>query len=158
MKWFIKCIKDYVNFSGRARRKEFWYFVLFSVIFYLVFRCLDWMLFGDGAMRPLSTLFILFIFLPDLAVRVRRLHDTGRSGVRVIWLYLYGFVWTLAVAAGFVLLGAAGGEAMHLSPGMLALLGGGGLVLFVWGIFFIVWFCQSGTAGPNKYGPDPKAE
>ena len=45
MKWFVKCLRNYVSFEGRARRSEFWYFVLFSFLFLLVARIIDALLF-----------------------------------------------------------------------------------------------------------------
>jgi uncharacterized membrane protein YhaH (DUF805 family) len=74
------CFKKYVTFSGVASRSEFWWFFLFNVV-------------GDGVFRlikvsALLTIWSLALFLPALAVNVRRLHDTGRSG----WWY---FAWIL---------------------------------------------------------------
>jgi len=83
MYWFIKCFKKYADFSGRARRKEFWMFFLFYFIFALVLSIIDGLLgwgFADGTFGILYMLFVLAALLPYLAVTVRRLHDTGRSG------------------------------------------------------------------------------
>lgn len=80
MKWFVKCIRNYATFSGRARRCEYWYFALFQFIFMIVALCLDRMLFGAVSGLWFYKLTALFLFLPGLAVTVRRLHDTGRSG------------------------------------------------------------------------------
>jgi uncharacterized membrane protein YhaH (DUF805 family) len=75
---------NYVNFRGRARRSEFWYWQLFLVVGGLVAEVFDY---GTGLrMSPLSSLFWLATFIPDLAVYVRRLHDTDRSGW---WLLLF---------------------------------------------------------------------
>ena len=162
MKWFIKCIKNYVNFNGRARRKEYWYFTLFSIIFMLVFAVLDITLFYDNgpvlAISPFSTLFSLFIFLPGLSVMVRRLHDTGRSGKIVMWYYIVVFIWIIAlsVAGLSTFVGAMAGSLTAAPIGLIALFGGGLLILMIWCIFFLVWLCQQGTLGDNKYGPDPK--
>lgn len=160
MKWFIKCIKNYVNFTGRARRAEYWYFILFTFIFMIVARILDSLLFGENPMRILPSLFGLFVFLPQLAVMVRRLHDTGRSGKIVLWYYAAGFVWAIAlmISGVSVFADALTGSFESMSAGFLILLFGGCLVFFVWAIFFLVWFCTKGTPGDNKYGPDPLAE
>lgn len=85
MEWYLKCIKLYAEFNGRARRKEYWMFVLFNFIFAIVVSVIDTIL---GSTGILSILYTLFIFLPSLAVTVRRLHDTGRSG----WWLLIGLV------------------------------------------------------------------
>ncbi len=86
MDWFIDCItKNYVNFSGRARRKEYWMFTLFNVIAGFVVMLLDSLL---GLNYVLTLIYTLAILLPSLAVTVRRLHDTGKSG----WWLLIEFV------------------------------------------------------------------
>ncbi len=79
MNWFLHVVRDnYMNFTGRARRQEYWMFVLFNVIFAVVLSIVDRMLFGG---RPLlSGVLALALFLPSLGVAVRRLHDTDRSG------------------------------------------------------------------------------
>lgn len=93
MKWFILCLRNYVNFSGRARRKEYWFFVLFTFIFSIVARLLDLLIFGPSGML-ISGLFGLAMLLPQLAVLVRRLHDTNRSGKWVLGYYLLTILWT----------------------------------------------------------------
>jgi len=70
----------YATFQGRARRPEFWWFVLFCFIANFVASVIDVMLFGMNDFSPLSTLFSLAVLIPSLSVGARRLHDTGRSG------------------------------------------------------------------------------
>jgi len=81
----------YVTFSGRAQRSEFWWWALFTFIGNVVFTAIDVALFGhtmvyDGGFEaytnfsPIAGIFSLVILLPSLAVAVRRLHDTDRSG------------------------------------------------------------------------------
>ena len=90
MNWFISCItKDYANFSGRARRQEYWMFILFQIIFWLALA-----LIGSlsemiaGIMVIVFFISLLVFFIPSLAVTVRRLHDTDKSG----WWYLISFI------------------------------------------------------------------
>ena len=96
MEWYLKVMRDnYANFSGRARRKEYWMFTLFFMLFLLVPSFVFGLLIG---MFPSETVLIsggiilaalYFIHLvPALAVTVRRLHDTGKSG----WLYLLALI------------------------------------------------------------------
>lgn len=97
MKHYLKVLQDYATFSGRARRSEFWYFYLFSTIFALIAMLLDNMTnstFGD---TPYGLLYGLAVFIPGLAVTVRRLHDVGKSG----WMY---FVALIPIAGGIWLL------------------------------------------------------
>lgn len=160
MKWFVKCIRNYVNFKGRASRSEYWYFVLFSLIFMVVAMILDKLVFGNPN-SLFYALFALFLFLPQLAVMVRRLHDTDRSGKIVLWYYLAAIVWiVLMFVTGLSFMVAAmQGQAMGAPSGtFLALVLIGSIVFLVWGIFFLVWFCKRGTEGENKYGPDPLSE
>ncbi len=77
MNWYLAVLKNYVGFSGRARRKEYWMFTLFNLIAMLVIGVLDGLLGTAGIIGGLYTLAVL---LPSIAVTVRRLHDTGRSG------------------------------------------------------------------------------
>ncbi|ARP70786.1 DUF805 domain-containing protein [Streptomyces pluripotens] len=84
MSWFIEALKKYAVFGGRARRKEYWLYTLFLEIIYGVFGIL-----GYAAHAPyLIAIPVLGFLLPTLAVAVRRLHDTGRSG----WWFLFELV------------------------------------------------------------------
>lgn len=82
MEWYLKVLQNYVGFHGRARRKEYWMFVLVSVIVSIILSILESML---GMQSVLTGIYSLAVLLPSLAVGVRRLHDTGRSGW---WLLL----------------------------------------------------------------------
>lgn len=115
------CFSKYVDFSGRAARSEYWWFVLLIVLGNLVLSFVDAAIFGstvDG--QPVSILggiWSLALLLPAITVGVRRLHDRDMSG----WWLLLSLIPVL-----------------------------GALVL----LFF---FVQSGTAGTNRFGPDPLA-
>lgn len=84
--WFVKCLKNYANFTGRARRSEYWYFVLGQIIIMIVAAIIDSIIFGQPSL--LYFVIGLGLFIPSLAVLVRRLHDTGRSG----WWALINFI------------------------------------------------------------------
>jgi uncharacterized membrane protein YhaH (DUF805 family) len=127
MKWYFKALKQYANFSGRARRKEYWMFFLFYMIFGAVAMTLDKM-FGTAfrttfsfSGQPLEyglgygwiyLIYVLATILPSLAVGVRRLHDIGKSG----WNYLLG------------------------------------LIPLVGAIILLVWSCKESQSGENKWG------
>ncbi|MBQ4890732.1 DUF805 domain-containing protein [Shewanella sp. MMG014] len=83
MDWYIKVLKNYINFKDRARRKEYWFFVLFNVIAGILLGIVDNItgtLNQETGYGLLSGIYSLAVFLPALGVSVRRLHDTDRSG------------------------------------------------------------------------------
>ena len=100
--WYIKCITtDYFNFQGRARRKEYWMFTLFSSIIYTIF----FIIFAKIMSSPNGyiitvVIYTLAVFFPTLAVTVRRLHDINRSG----WWYLLNFIPVIGVLIIFIFL------------------------------------------------------
>ena len=87
MNYYIDALKKYAVFSGRATRKEFWMFVLFSFIVMVVLSLIDSFI-GSGDMSILSTIYGLGVLLPSLGIAIRRLHDTNRSG----WWLLIGLI------------------------------------------------------------------
>jgi uncharacterized membrane protein YhaH (DUF805 family) len=138
MSWYLAVMKNYAGFRGRARRREYWMFVLVNAIIGIALVVIgrltmmpDGPTFGIGMSRNglgvfgiglfsspvLFQVYALATLLPFLAVEVRRLHDTGRSG----WWWLFGLVPVL----GWIVL--------------------------------VVFCATDGAAGDNKYGPDPKA-
>ena len=93
MNWYKKVVfENYANFDGRARRSEYWYFVLLNTIFVILALLINPVLYG---------LYALLVLLPGLAVSVRRLHDVGKSGA---WLFIslvpiIGGIWLLVLMA-----------------------------------------------------------
>lgn len=88
MKYFLYCLQHYADFTGRARRSEYWYFVLFNFIVSILIGLSLGVIAGllnVPALVYLAYLWSLAVFIPSLAVSVRRLHDIGRSGW---WLLL----------------------------------------------------------------------
>lgn len=100
MNWYLAVINKYVDFNGRARRKEYWMFFLFNIIISFVVSLLGALIGGKNGLFTVSlpALYTLFIFLPSLAVTVRRLHDTNRSG----WWVLISLVPFLGALILFV--------------------------------------------------------
>lgn len=107
MNWYIGCLKKYVVFSGRARRKEYWMFYLFNMIFFLVAALLDNLLgltidSGYGGSLPYGWIYMLYslaVMLPGLAVSIRRLHDLGKSGwwIFISLIPLVGGIWLIVL-------------------------------------------------------------
>ena len=77
MNWYLGCWKKYAEFSGRARRQEYWMFFLFNILASIALGVVDRIL---GTSGSLGGLYSLAVLIPSLAVAARRLHDTDRSG------------------------------------------------------------------------------
>lgn len=89
MQWYTEVLKKYVVFSGRARRKEFWMFALINLAISIVLGILDGILgTRSGGFGIIGGIYSLAVLLPSLAVSVRRLHDTNRTG----WWILIGLI------------------------------------------------------------------
>jgi uncharacterized membrane protein YhaH (DUF805 family) len=148
---------------------EYWMFFLFMIIVSIVASIIDTMLgFGTASSYssatgagaafnsngPVGTILSLAILIPSLAVSVRRLHDTDRTGW---WIVLpVPFLIAALVFMGAALMsGLTGGSSAASGGGMM--LGGIALLLtFVSCIVLLVFYCLDGTHGPNRFGPDPK--
>lgn len=165
MKYFIKCLKSYFDFKGRARRKEYWFFTLFYFILLFLTSILDGWLFLMPAITKLEVeegldlngliyylsanpYFItrcmkltmvagVLLIVPSYAVLARRLHDTGRSG------------WWALVCVVIALL-----SNIH-QPVLNAIIGFIGFALF---IVLIVWCFTDSQYETNQWGPCPKTE
>ncbi len=126
MQWYLKVLRQYADFSGRARRTEFWMFVLFNAIALIILGILDNLLgfstttMGTGSIAVsggiLTAIYQLAVLIPSLAVGARRLHDTGKSG----W-------WQLLA-----------------------------LIPLVGAIILIVFWATAGDPSPNQHGVNPK--
>lgn len=127
MSYYLNALKNYATFTGRARRSEYWYFVLFNIIFAVAAMLLDRLIGDTFRMNTASgdislpygyvyVLYVLAVFLPGLALSVRRLHDIGKSG----WFFLIV------------------------------------LIPFIGAIWLIVLYCTDSQPGINKYGANPK--
>jgi uncharacterized membrane protein YhaH (DUF805 family) len=167
MKWFIKCFKQYADFSGRARRKEFWWFNLINfIIMMILIAGWIWPVFSagieagiEGADAPdiealtlmllkspflyIYIIYYLAILIPNIAVSVRRLHDIGKSG---FWYFLPvgGSVLTM-----FANLASQSNMVLYIVLALIAL---------AISIVFLVWMFMDSKYGPNQYGLNPKGE
>lgn len=97
MNWYLKVLKNYAEFSGRARRKEFWMFALFNIGISVILSIIDAITTAAVGIGVLSGLYGLAVLIPSLAVSIRRLHDTDRSG---FWL----LIWFIPVIGWIILL------------------------------------------------------
>ncbi len=121
-----KCLRDWITFSGRAPRSEYWWFVLFNVLVSIVIQVILGGLaagMGNGGgggivvliLSLIALVVLIYFAIAGISAAVRRLHDKDKSG----WFY-----WLI-------------------------------LIPLIGPIILIVWFCQRGTVGPNQYGEDP---
>jgi len=100
MSWYIGVLKKYAVFKGRARRKEYWYFLLFNILISIALIVIEGVIGWPSAEAGTSflwSIYTLAIIIPSIAVLVRRLHDTDRSG----W---YIFVFMIPFIGAFILL------------------------------------------------------
>jgi len=130
--WYAKVLRQYVDFQGRARRTEYWMFTLFNVIISIVLGFVDRLL-GFGSVRSstaggvsfsaspglLGTIYALAVLLPSLAVAVRRLHDTDRSGWWVL-IALIPLIGAIVLLVFFVLEGTRGPNSHGQDPKAVA--------------------------------------
>ena len=117
MDWYLKALKQYADFAGRARRREFWMFVLFNLLIGCALGVLDTMLqwrtpLGYGR---LAGFYQLLVLVPSLAVGARRLHDTGRSGWWQL-IALVPFAGIIVLIVLWALDGQRGGNAYGPDP------------------------------------------
>lgn len=173
MEWMILPFKRFFDFKGRSRRKEYWMYVLFVLIVYIVLMFVDSALGLGGSATGradltgtsvgaagalsggwLTMIFALVTLIPSIAVSVRRLHDTDRTGWWILLpmgFYLAGMVLALAGVAQV----ASGGSSGMATAGVGLVLSG---IAMITGILLLVWYCMPGTVGPNRFGEDPKGQ
>lgn len=139
MKYIISCLTyNYARFSGRARRKEYWMFQLFNIPFFLLINILL-----INIQSPLSEILYIFsilltlvLFLPQISVTVRRLHDINKSGG---WVFLSVPVYLRDML-----------KIMHWPSTAIM------TIAIIGSIILLVMMIMPGNEGENQYGPDPK--
>ncbi|MFV0514214.1 MAG: DUF805 domain-containing protein [Jhaorihella sp.] len=159
------CLSKYATFSGRAGRPEYWYFVLFLFLANLLLGIVDGLLFG-GEVRiepgsvsaqsngPLVSLFSLAMLVPSLAAGWRRMHDTGRSGLYLLYplIVMVGLSLFLGFMAGFGNLAAGNFGALFAALGGLVAVVAV-LVLLISPLLVLWWLTRPSQGGTNEYGP-----
>jgi uncharacterized membrane protein YhaH (DUF805 family) len=159
-------LRKYADFSGRASRREYWMFQLLNMIVSFGLRYV--LVIGDllpmqddspglfvSILAGLGGLVSLALFIPSLAVSVRRLHDIGKSG-KLLFLNLIPFVLVIPSIVFFFML--TDKPTPSLVPIGIAVIGICVLSFLALSIMFLVFHCTPGTIGPNRYGPDPYEE
>ncbi len=164
------CLGKYFTFSGRARRSEYWYFVLFMLLGSIVTGALDGIVFGAadveigalddggygasaGSSGPIASLFSLAMLIPSLAAGWRRMHDTGRSGLYLI----YPLIVMVGLATFASLIGALdpllAGEAVGGFAVLMFFIGA--IVFLISPLLVLWWLTRPSQPGQNEYGPNP---
>jgi uncharacterized membrane protein YhaH (DUF805 family) len=92
MEWYLTVLRKYAQFSGRSRRSEYWYFVLFNILISIGLAIVDNVV-GLGGV--LGAVYALAVLVPGLAVSIRRLHDVSKSG----WWLLIALIPLLGAIA-----------------------------------------------------------
>ena len=162
--------RQYIRFSGRATRPEFWWWMLFIIVAGIVLGIIDRIIGGAiGAenFTLLGSMFGLATLLPGLAVTARRLHDIGKSGWwQLLWYAIWTLTWVIvgvfviALAFAFAIAGdfdvfARGDSVATMFIVILAVIAGAAATLGVM-IWAIIWLVRPGDPGANRYGPDPR--
>ena len=171
--WALLPLKNYAKFSGRASRAEFWWFFLFMIVVWVVaYIALFGTLAGAGASQTapsagllgafgvvglLLILFWLAMLIPSIAVQVRRLHDIDRSGWWLGGFYLLYFAYIAMAFSSMssMLVPGAQPNPSQVSGGLFGATMIVGLIMFVYMIALLVFYCLPGTKGANRYGDDP---
>jgi len=143
------CFSKYFDFKGRARRSEYWWFYLFTLIGSIITSVLDAIIFGLEV-GLINIVFTLAVMIPTLSAAARRLHDTNRSG----WWQIFPLVSILFLIPGILMATVNGGS----PPGGLsiALIVIGFIAMLVAAIFLIVWLATDGHESDNRFGVSPK--
>jgi len=157
MKWYIRVLKQYANIGGRARRKEYWMFILFHLLIMLTLGAIDitlqYELRNGYYLLPIYTVATL---LPHIAVTIRRLHDTGKNA----WWILLAIIPTviswllLLILTSPFSLGEQTAPTVT-SPGTELLVR---LIPAIGGIWLLIYMIMEGDWEANAYGEDPKKE
>lgn len=172
------CFKKYFDFTGRARRSEYWWFVLFvilcsSAVSFLTSMCIGFLdvdtVLGVQVASVISTVVTLVFVIPHIAVLTRRLHDTGRSGwwVVVQALLLVAYVVSYAIVMLPLLgkmdfgsdpfaLAKVMTDSMASSPIAATVMAFTSLPMAILAIVIFIFTLFDSKWGENKYGPSPK--
>jgi len=102
MNWYLEALRKYADFNGRARRKEYWMFILFYFLLAIVAMFIDNTLgIADQTtgLGPIYGIYMLAMIIPSIAVGVRRLHDINKSGwwMFITWIPIIGGIWFLVL-------------------------------------------------------------
>ena len=163
------CFRKYATFSGRASRREYWWFFLFLFLGSLVCGVADTMLFGTGDIAlsgeaaaaasgsgPISAVFSLGTLVPALAAAWRRMHDSGRSGLHVLYplIVMIGIMTFMGFVGGFDAM--ASGDGLSAFGGLVGLVLILAIIVLVFSPIMVLWWLARPTQpAANQWGPPP---
>lgn len=158
--YFWLCItKNYARFSGRARRKEFWGFVLFSLLLIQLAKLLNFNLIAIADSWQISLHYVvrLFFILPMISVGVRRFHDAGSKGIIPVLfgvisnlsLFIYPVLWVYYNHLGTP-------QSLLENENLKAILGILAICVILLAIYYLIIALQDSEYKTNEYGPNPK--
>jgi len=154
------CMKKYATFAGRAARPEYWWFFVFCAVLALVLLVMDAALFNTVSKSsqasaqenptenvlyiPFTAAFLLAVALPLISAGWRRMHDTGRSGVHLLYPFIVGFG-----LYSFISYAGQGGDFAEIAVGLIV------LVLAISPMIVFWWLSRPSQTSDNIYGPNP---
>ncbi len=169
MEWMILPLKRYADFQGRSRRKEYWLYTLFIALVYVALivafvvvagtqltalgsgrsdpAALMGLLASLGPILGIIAIVYLGLLIPSIAVNVRRMHDTGRTGW---WVALPSALSLAQILVGVTLASTGNGTSGAIASVVLS------IASLVASVVVLVFTVLDGTRGPNRFGPDPK--
>ena len=150
--WAKRPIEKYADFTGRASRPEYWWYTLALIVAYIVVTIVESLVGLSQTVGPygiLSLVLMLATFVPSLAVSVRRLHDTNRSGW---WLLIALIPYGLMAVAGVLALSGGGVLAFAAMLGLIS------IVALIGAVVLLVFMVLPGTPGDNRFGPPPASD
>ncbi|MBJ3763915.1 DUF805 domain-containing protein [Maribius pontilimi] len=162
------CFSKYFTFSGRASRPEYWWFALFVFAGSFVAGIFDGMIFGFSPVEvapneisyesdgPLAAIFSLVTLVPILSAGWRRMHDSGRSGLHLLYplIVLIGITIFMGFVSGFDTM-LAGDFAGIITSGSSILIGLAIVIFFLSPLLVLWWLTRPSDPTSNEYGPPP---
>lgn len=148
-RWYVKVLRQYADFSGRAQRAEYWMFILINMVVSAALSAVDlFVLDSDveismpvvGGVGPVGWVYNLAVLIPTVAVGVRRLHDCGRSG----WWQL--LAPPILMTETLLSLREAPILAIPVT-----------LIVIIGGLILLIMLITDGTPEPNRWGVNPKS-
>ena len=150
------CMKKYATFAGRAARPEYWWFFVFCTLTAAALLAMDAVLFSAVSKSgqepptenvlyiPFTAVFLLAVAIPLISAGWRRMHDTGRSGVHLLYPFIVGFG-----LYSFISYAGQGGDFAEIAVGLIV------LVLAISPMIVFWWLSRPSQTSDNIYGPNP---